>query len=77
MASKQKGGKKNFLIEFMDVTNEERNKIGKFIRDPTDFSLVDMSKNLHCIIISLFYREDNNSQNMRVRFQLCFLKSFT
>jgi hypothetical protein len=50
MASKQKGGEKNFLIEFMDVTNEERNKIVKFIRDPLDSNLADKSKNLHCMI---------------------------
>jgi len=37
-------GVNNFLIEFMDVTNEERNKIVKFIRDPLDPSLADKSK---------------------------------
>ena len=80
MASKEIWGKKNFLIEFTDVTNKERNKIVKFIRDPSDFSLADSSKNLYCIIISLFYhkdKQDNYNQNMRVRFQLCFFKLFT
>jgi hypothetical protein len=70
MASKQKGGEKNFLIEFTDVTNEERNKIVKFIKDPDDSTLADKSKNLHCMIISLFYRknrEEQYTQNMRVR----------
>jgi hypothetical protein len=80
MASTTKGGKRNFVIEFTDVTNEEQNKIVKFIKDPEDSTLVDKSKNLHCVIISLFYckdKQDNYNQNMRVRFQLCFLKLFT
>jgi len=77
MASKMKEGEKNFLIEFMDVTNEEWNKIVKFFKDPDESTLADKSKNLHCVIISLFYRkvkEDNYNQNMRVRFKLCFFK---
>jgi hypothetical protein len=75
MASKQKVGKKNFLIEFKDVTNEEGNKIVKFIKNPDYPTLVDKSKKLHCMIISLFYhkdRQDNYNQNMRVRLKLCF-----
>jgi len=70
MASTTKGGKRNFVIEFTDVTNEEQNKIVKFIKDPEDSTLVDKSKNLHCMIISLFYRknrEEQYTQNMRVR----------
>jgi hypothetical protein len=76
MASKMKERKKNFLIEFTDVTNEECNKIVKFIKDPSDPNLVDESKNLHCMIISLFDRkdkQDNYNQYMRVRFKLSFL----
>ena len=75
MASKTKGGKKNFLIEFTDVSNEEQNKNIRFIRDPSHHNLADKSKNLHCVVISLFYhkdKQDNYIQNMRVRLQLCF-----
>jgi hypothetical protein len=80
MASKTKGGKKNFLLEFMDVSNEEQNKIVRFIRDPSDHNLVDTSKNLHCVVISLFYhkdKQDNYIQNMRASLKLCFLKIYT
>jgi hypothetical protein len=75
MASKTKGGKKNFLLEFLDVTNEERNKIVQFIKDPSDPTLVDKSKNLHCVVISLFYRKEGRDyyfQNVRVRLKHFF-----
>jgi len=80
MASKTKGGKKNFLLEFMDLTNEERNKIVRFIKDLSDSTLADKSKNLHCVVTSLFYhkdKQDNYIQIMRVRLKLCFLKIYT
>ena len=80
MASNPKGGKKNFLIEFTDVSDEEQNKIIRFIRDPSDHNLANKSKNLHCVVISYFYckvKQDNYIQNMRVRLQLCFLKIYT
>ena len=32
MAYNPKGGKKNFLIEFTNVTNEERNHIVRFVK---------------------------------------------
>jgi len=80
MASKTKWGEKNFLLEFMDVTNEEWNKIVWFIKDPSDPPLVDKSKNFNCVVISFYYCKDNQDnyiQNMRVRLKLCFLKIYT
>jgi len=80
MASKTKGGEKKFLHEFTDVSNEERNKIVRFIRYLSDHNLADKSKNLHCLVISLFYhkdKQDNYIQNMRVRLKLCFLEIYT
>jgi hypothetical protein len=61
----------------MDVSNEEQNKIVRFIRDLSDHDLLDKSKNLHCVVISLSYRkdkQDNYIQNMRVLF---FKKIYT
>jgi hypothetical protein len=80
MASKTKGGEKKFLHEFTDVSNEERNKIVRFVKDPSDHNLAEKSKNLHCLVISLFYhkdKQDNYIQNMRVRLKLCFLEIYT
>jgi hypothetical protein len=74
---KKKGGGKNFLIEFMDVTIEEPNKIVNFFKDPDYYTLADKSKNLHCMVISLLYRKDkkdNYNQNMRVGFKLLLFK---
>ena len=51
MASNPKGGKKNFLIEFTNVTNEERNNIVRFIKDPSDPDLADSSNNFHCVVL--------------------------
>jgi len=79
MASNPKGGKKNFLIEFTNVTKEERNNIVRFIKDPSNHDLVDTSKNFHCVVISLFYRRDKSGdyiQNMRVRLKLCFFEKY-
>jgi len=76
---KLKGGKKNFLLEFMDVSNEERNKIIRFIRDPSHHDLVDKSKNLHSMVIALFYhknKQENFIQNVRVRLKLCFFEKY-
>ena len=74
MASNPKGGKKNFLIEVTNVTNEERNNIVRFIKDPSNPDLANTSNNFHCVVLSLFYRKDKRSgdyiQNMRVRFKL-------
>ena len=75
MAYNPKGGKKNFLIEFTNVTNEERNNIVRFIKDPSNPDLADTSNNFHCVVLSLFYRKDKSGdyiQNMRVRLKLWF-----
>jgi len=79
MAYNPKGGKKNFLIEFTNVTNEERNNIVRFIKDPSNPDLADTSNNFHCMVLSLFYCRDKNGdyiQNMRVRFKLCFFEKY-
>jgi hypothetical protein len=79
MASIPKGGKKNFLIEFTNVTKEERNNIVGFIKDPSNDDLADTSKNFHCMVISLFYHRDksgDNIQNMMVRLKLCFFEKY-
>jgi hypothetical protein len=74
MAYNPKGGKKNFFFEFTNVTNEERNHIVRFVKDPSSPDLADASNNFHCMVLSLFYRKDKRSgdyiQNMRVRFKL-------
>jgi hypothetical protein len=44
MVSKTKGGKKNFLLEFMDVSNEERIKSFDLLRLPSDHNLADNKK---------------------------------
>ena len=75
MAYNPKGGKKNFLIEFTNVTNEERNNIVRFIKDPSNPDLADTSNNFHCVVLSLFFRKDKHGeyiQNMRVRSKLWF-----
>jgi hypothetical protein len=49
-------------------------------RDPLDSNLAGKSKKLCCMIISLFYhknREDQYTQNMRVRFTVSSLTLFT
>ena len=71
MASKTKGGKKNLLLDFTDSFD--------LLRLPSDHNLVDKSKNLHCVVIALFYRkdkQDNYIQNMRVGLKLFFLKIY-
>ena len=79
MAYNPKGGKKNFLIEFTNVTNEERNNIVRFIKDPSNPDLADTSNNFHCVVLSLFYRKDKSGdyiQNMRVRLKLWFFVKY-
>ena len=73
MAYNPKGGEKNFLIEFTNVTNEERNNIVQFIKELSNPDLVDTSNNFHCVVLSLFFHRDRCGdyiQNMRVRFKL-------
>jgi hypothetical protein len=73
MAYNPKGGEKNFLIEFTNVTNEEQNNIARFIKNPSNPDLANTSNKFHCVILSLFFRRDKSGdyiQNMRVRFKL-------
>jgi hypothetical protein len=61
--------KKNFLLEFSDVTEAETNRIIKLIRDPQGKEQANINNNFHCVVVSLFYhnKKDNSfSQNMRV-----------
>ena len=55
MAYNPKGGKKNFLIEFTSVTNDERNNIVRFIKDLSNPVLANTSNNFHCVVLSLFF----------------------
>jgi len=62
---------------FTNVTNEERNNIVRFIKDPSNPDLANTSNNFHCVVLSLFFRRDKSGdyiQNMRVRFKLWFFK---
>jgi hypothetical protein len=51
MAYNPKGGKKNFLILFTNVTNEEQNNIVRFIKDPSN---PDLAKNQTTFIVWYF-----------------------
>jgi hypothetical protein len=46
--------KKNFLLEFSDVTEAETNGIIKLIRDPHDKEQGNSNNNFHCMVLSLF-----------------------
>jgi hypothetical protein len=73
MAYNAKGGKKNFLIEFTSVTNEERNNIVRYIKDPSNPDFVNTSNNFPCVVLSLFFHRNKSGdyiQNMRVRYKL-------
>ena len=61
--------KKNWLIEFTDVSENEVKSILKVIRSPTDKDDINHSNDFVCVVISLFYRKtkDNNLlTNMQV-----------
>jgi hypothetical protein len=68
--------KKNFLLEFTDVTEAETNGIIKHVRDPHDKEQANSNNNFHCMVLALFYckKKDNSfSQNMRVSIFQMFL----
>jgi hypothetical protein len=48
---------KKFLLEFMDVTKNERNQIIRYIKDPINKDLANQNNNLHCAVISLFFHK--------------------
>jgi hypothetical protein len=61
--------KKNFLLEFTDVTEAETNGIIKQVGDPHDKEQANNNNNFHCVVLALFYhkKKDNSfSQNMRL-----------
>jgi hypothetical protein len=70
--------KKNFLLEFTDVTNLETKAIIDHIRDPEHKDQSNTSNNFHAVVLALFYRKkkddsDSFSQNMRVSILQMFL----
>jgi hypothetical protein len=68
--------KKNFLLEFKDVTEVERKVIINHIRDPHHRDQANTNNNFHAVVLALFYckRKDQSfSQNMRVSIFQMFL----
>lgn len=69
--------KKNFLLEFTDITEAEVNGIIKIIRHPTLKDQANSNNNFHAAVLAFFYRKrkserDNFSQNMRVSISKMF-----
>jgi hypothetical protein len=68
--------KKNFLLEFTDVTEAERNAIIKHVRGPHDKEQANSNNNFHAMVLALFYcqkKDDLFTQNMRVSIFQMFL----
>jgi len=68
--------KKNFLLEFTDVTDVETKAIVNHIRDPEHKDQANTNNNFHAIVLALFYRKNKDksfSQNMRVSILQMFL----
>ena len=69
---KTMSNKKNWLIEFTDITVFERDSIVRIIKDPNIPDDVNHEKGLVCAVVSLFYRQSKDLRfitNMRVRIQ--------
>jgi len=61
--------KKNFLLEFTDVTEVKAKATINHIRDPHHRDQANTNNNFHAMVLALFYRKkkDNTfNQNMRV-----------
>ena len=63
--------KKNFLLEFTDITETEVNGIVKTIRHPSLKDQANSNNNIHAAVLAFFYRKkkddsDSFSQNIRV-----------
>jgi hypothetical protein len=62
--------KKNFLLEFTDITEAETNGIIKIIRHPSLKDQANSNNNFHAAALAFFYRkrksENSFSQNIRV-----------
>jgi hypothetical protein len=68
--------KKNFLLEFTDVTEVKAKATINHIRDPHHRDQANTNNNFHSVVLALFYRKkkDNSfSQNMRVSILQMFL----
>jgi len=68
--------KKNFLLEFTDVTEAETNGIIKHVRDPHDRDQANSNNNFHAMVLALFYckkKDISFTQNMRVSIFQMFL----
>ncbi len=71
--------KKNFLLEFTDVTNVETKAIIDHIRDPEHKDQANTSNNFHAVMLAFFYRKNKGksfSQNIRVSILQMFLYLF-
>jgi len=63
--------KKNFLLEFTDITEAEASGIIKLIRHPSIKDQAHTNNNFHAAVLAFFYRKrksenDSFSKNMRV-----------
>jgi len=68
--------KKNFLLEFTDVTEVKAKATINHIRDPHHRDQANTNNNFHSVVLALFYRKkkDNTfNQNMRVSIFQMFL----
>jgi hypothetical protein len=63
--------KKNFVLEFTDITEAEASGIIKLVRHPNIKDQANTNNNFHATVLAFFYRKqkgenDSFSQNMRV-----------
>jgi len=68
--------KKNFLLEFTDVTDIETKAIINHLRDPEHKDQANTNNNFHAIVLALFYHKNKDksfSRNMRVSILQMFL----
>jgi hypothetical protein len=49
--------KKNFLLEFTDVTEVKTKAIINHIRDPHHRDQANTNNNFHAVVLALFYRK--------------------
>ena len=73
--------KKNFLLEFTDVTQDETKAIINHIRHPHHKDQTTTNNNFHAMVLAFFYHKkkdgsDSFSQNMRVSIFKMFLYLF-
>jgi hypothetical protein len=71
--------KKNFLLEFTDVTQDKTKAIINHIRHPHHKDQANTNNNFHAMVLALSYhkKKDNSfTQNMRVSIFKMFLYLF-